>query len=129
MHLSSVSSATRNLCRLASVSALGAALLISAPSAMAHARHHHRHHHSRLHRAHRHRAHVAAGAPSYCANADADASWTNTQAMRDAVVCLINQQRGARHLPLLQASSLLNRSAQNWTNWMVATGNFTHGAD
>jgi uncharacterized protein YkwD len=45
------------------------------------------------------------------------------------VVCLINQQRAAHHLPPLQASPLLNRSAQGWTNAMVASDQFTHGVN
>ena len=32
-------------------------------------------------------------------------------------------------LPPLRESGLLDRSAQGWTNTMVATGTFTHGAD
>jgi uncharacterized protein YkwD len=106
------------------------ALLVTAPIATARATHH-RHRHNRLHRAHRRHPRPArqAGTPSYCPNADVPATAAPAQAMRDAVVCLVNQQRGGRHLPMLQGSGLLNRSAQNWTDWMVATGNFTHGAD
>jgi uncharacterized protein YkwD len=51
------------------------------------------------------------------------------QATKDAVVCLINQERTARRLPSLHESPLLDRSAQSWTDWMVAVGSFTHGAD
>jgi len=49
--------------------------------------------------------------------------------MRSAVLCLVNQRRGSRGLPLLHASARLDTSAQNWTNAMVATGNFTHGSN
>jgi uncharacterized protein YkwD len=45
------------------------------------------------------------------------------------VVCLINKERTARHLPALRENGLLDRSAQGWTDQMVATGDFTHGAD
>jgi uncharacterized protein YkwD len=45
------------------------------------------------------------------------------------VVCLINQERAQHHLPPLQASSDLNRSAQGWTNVMVSSGQFTHGTN
>ena len=45
------------------------------------------------------------------------------------MVCLVNQQRARRHLPLLQASSQLNRSAQGWTNVMVFSDQFTHGSN
>jgi len=49
--------------------------------------------------------------------------------MRAAVVCLINQQRAMHGLPALRVSAKLNDSAQNWNQWMVSTGNFTHGSD
>jgi uncharacterized protein YkwD len=49
--------------------------------------------------------------------------------MRAALLCLINQQRRSRGLPLLHESGRLDTSAQRWTNVMLATGNFTHGAN
>ena len=49
--------------------------------------------------------------------------------MRDAAVCLINQQRIKHHLPALHVHQDLNRSAQGWTNVMVDTSRFTHGRD
>jgi uncharacterized protein YkwD len=49
--------------------------------------------------------------------------------MRDAALCLVNQQRAAHQLPALHANSLLDRSAQGWTNAMVISGNFWHGND
>jgi uncharacterized protein YkwD len=64
-----------------------------------------------------------------CRNADTPASAASKQAMRAAVLCLINQQRTARHLPPLSDSPRLDRSAQLWTNRMVATSDFTHGSD
>lgn len=70
-------------------------------------------------------AHADAGCPG--AN---DAVWHASPAeLRSAVVCLINQQRAIHHLPPLHASPLLNRSAQNWTNVMVTTDQFTHGTN
>ncbi len=45
------------------------------------------------------------------------------------MVCLINQQRAAHHLPALTASPLLDRSAQGWTNAMVSSNQFTHGTN
>jgi uncharacterized protein YkwD len=62
-----------------------------------------------------------------CANADTPATAASTDAMRSAVVCLINQQRAGFGLPAVRESSLLNRSAQRWTNVMVATQSFWHG--
>jgi uncharacterized protein YkwD len=64
-----------------------------------------------------------------CANADTPAGAAGRQQMRDAVVCLINQQRTSRHLPALSASTRLDRSAQGWTNTMVTSGVFSHGTD
>ena len=62
-----------------------------------------------------------------CANASQPATAGSTRAMRAAVVCLINQQRVRHGLPALRVSPLLDRSAQAWTNVMVATGKFWHG--
>jgi uncharacterized protein YkwD len=76
------------------------------------------------------RAHIARhGVNLPCANADAAPSKTSKQALRAAVVCLINRQRAQHHLPGLHATSRLDRSAQGWTNTMVSTGQFTHGSD
>jgi uncharacterized protein YkwD len=74
-------------------------------------------------------AHPARRAQTRCANADASASAVPKPAMRDAVVCLINQQRAAHHLPALRAHRLLDNSAQRWTNAMVSSGQFTHGVN
>jgi uncharacterized protein YkwD len=73
----------------------------------------------------RHRARAAGG----CPNAGAVVGHAPMQALRTAVVCLINEQRTSRHLPPLRASRLLDRSAQRWTNTMVATDVFSHGTN
>lgn len=73
----------------------------------------------------RHRIHATRG----CTNANTPVGATSRRATKTAVVCLINKQRTARGLPALRESSLLDRSAQGWTNTMVATGAFTHGAN
>jgi uncharacterized protein YkwD len=44
-------------------------------------------------------------------------------------VCLINQQRTSRGLPPLTENSKLDSVSQNWTNWMVANDQFTHGTN
>ena len=62
-----------------------------------------------------------------CAGANARVGRASTQLLRAAVVCLINQERAAHHLPVLTASPLLNNSAQRWTNAMVSSDQFTHG--
>jgi uncharacterized protein YkwD len=101
-------------------------LLSAAAPAAAHGPHHRKHHHRR---------HVTTptvatvAAPGPCANANTPAAGAPAQEMRDAVVCLINQQRGKFRLPELTASSQLDRSAQGWTDQMVAQNVFTHGTD
>jgi uncharacterized protein YkwD len=65
--------------------------------------------------------------PARCANANRPATRASRDAMRAAVVCLINQRRTRRGLPALTVSPRLNSSAQAWTSVMVATGNFSHG--
>jgi uncharacterized protein YkwD len=74
---------------------------------------------------HRYRARAAAD----CADANASVANTSLAALRSAVVCLINRQRALHHLPALQASPLLTQSAQDWTDAMVSTDQFTHGAN
>jgi uncharacterized protein YkwD len=70
---------------------------------------------------------AAAGAT--CPGADTSAAAASVASMRTAVACLVNQQRAAHHLPALRSVPRLTRSAQGWTDAMVRTGQFTHGAD
>ena len=78
----------------------------------------------------RHPKHPARSSSSTtCAGADARVGHASPKLLRSAVVCLINRQRAAHHLPALGASPLLNRSAQGWTNVMVSSDQFTHGAN
>jgi uncharacterized protein YkwD len=70
-----------------------------------------------------------AHAAQSCAHAGTPAIGASPQAMRQAVLCLINQQRVTRHLPTLHEQTSLDRSAQSWTNQMVRHGQFSHGAD
>jgi uncharacterized protein YkwD len=49
--------------------------------------------------------------------------------VRSAVVCLIDQQRVEHGLPAVASNADLSRSAQDWTQTMVHSGEFTHGAD
>ncbi|MBV8219450.1 MAG: CAP domain-containing protein, partial [Solirubrobacterales bacterium] len=93
---------------------LSAAILAAVPAASASTRRHHRR---------------ARDAASGCANANASVGQAPVQALRASVVCLINQQRTSRHLPPLQASHLLDRSAQGWTNGMVSSDVFSHGTN
>lgn len=73
--------------------------------------------------------HRRARAASTCANENAPVGRVSVRALRMAVVCLINQQRTSRNLPALRASLLLDRSAQNWTNAMVSSDDFSHGTN
>jgi uncharacterized protein YkwD len=97
---------------------LGASTAVVFPSAASASRHH---------RHARHRARPASNA--HCAGANARVGHASAQLLRSAVVCLINQERAQHHLPPLSASPLLNRSAQGWTNAMVSSDQFTHGAN
>jgi uncharacterized protein YkwD len=79
---------------------------------------------------HKHpRRHRHAGADHACAGADAAVGHASSELLRSAVVCLINQERSLHHLPPLQASPLLDHSAQGWTNAMVSSDQFTHGTN
>lgn len=110
-------------------------------------RHHHRRHHPR-HHAHASRARatqtstssapagtsataqpVQAPASAPCTNTTTPAGAAPSSVLDAAVLCLINQERTSRGLPALRESSELDTSAQSWTNWMVANGQFTHGSD
>jgi uncharacterized protein YkwD len=78
---------------------------------------------------HRHVIRRAHSTGPDCVNADTPAAAASTRAMRQAVVCLINEQRAAHGLPPLHANARLNRAAQGWTDNMIAVGQFTHGVD
>jgi uncharacterized protein YkwD len=90
-----------------------------------HHRHHRRHHRHHVKGVHRSRAIV----PQQCANVDTPATSASLDEMRAAVVCLINQQRNAHGLPSLRVSDRLNRSAQDWNQTMITSGDFTHGTN
>jgi uncharacterized protein YkwD len=64
-----------------------------------------------------------------CAHAHASIHTATRSQLRRAVVCLVNRERFARHLPGLADNGRLDRSAQGWTNEMVSHRDFTHGAD
>ncbi len=64
-----------------------------------------------------------------CAGSNTPSSVASRAALKAAVVCLINSQRAAHGLPALLEDSRLDRSAQIWTDTMVATRQFDHGAD
>lgn len=71
------------------------------------------------------KAHIGA----QCANANLRVTSADRSHAEAAVVCLINQQRTAHRLPALKANAKLDRSAQVWTNTMVAHNTFGHGTD
>lgn len=128
----SASKRVRRWARLATVGAtavtLAAAVTPSAGAAAKAHRHGRRHHHHVRHNR-RQTAAVLAHVSSACPFADSLATSASLAEMRVAVVCLINQQRDSRGLPSLRASTELNRSAQSWNQWMVSSGNFTHGSN
>ena len=64
-----------------------------------------------------------------CPDANSHAGSTPRRALREAVLCLVNDERSAYGLPPLRASDELNRSAQGWSDEMVARGAFGHGSD
>src|SRR5579884_1633437 len=116
--------------------ALGLSMIVAFPaaaSARRHVRHtrhraHTRHRPHARHQAHtRHRARFTSG--TACPGADARVGHAPRALLQSAVVCLVNQERYAHHLPPLHASAQLNRSAQGWTNAMVSSDQFTHGAN
>ena len=76
-----------------------------------------------------HRAAQQARAASGCVGANAPVRAAPPAVLRTAVVCLINQERARHHLPALHVSPLLGRSAQHWTDVMVRSDKFTHGAN
>jgi uncharacterized protein YkwD len=64
-----------------------------------------------------------------CRHANTPIAGASRSALQKSVVCLINRQRSARHLPRLRENGRLNRSAQGWTNSMVRFDDFSHGSD
>src|SRR5205823_9943783 len=72
---------------------------------------------------------ASARAHEACRNATTPAIAATRSQTRAAVVCLINQQRTQRHLPALHPRRSLDRAAQRWTDAMVASRRFTHGAN
>jgi uncharacterized protein YkwD len=77
----------------------------------------------------RHRRRHRGRAAGVCLSANTHAVSASVSVMRAAVLCLVNQQRTAHGLPPLRASAPLNHSAQAWSDEMVASGRFIHGAD
>ena len=73
----------------------------------------------------RHRHHHRGQVAGACLNDNRSAASAATQAMRDAVLCLVNRERAAHGLPSLRASAQLTRSAQGWSDEMVASGTFS----
>lgn len=71
------------------------------------------------------RGHVAGA----CADANAEAASTPRQVIQEALLCLVNRQRADHGLPPLRMSGRLNRSAQGWSDAMVARHVFSHGSN
>jgi uncharacterized protein YkwD len=62
-------------------------------------------------------------------NADTPATRASTQAMRNAIVCLVNRERVSRKLHPLNVAKRLDNASQGWTNWMVANSTLAHVAN
>lgn len=75
------------------------------------------------------RSRVRARRVRSCTRANTRPGAAPVRELRAAVVCLINTQRASHHLRALRASRRLDRSAQAWTNEMVASREFSHGSD
>jgi uncharacterized protein YkwD len=116
----------------AALSAASVAGPLAAPAAAAARKAAHRSRHAARHHGHRAGAHAAPGSaasPASCPNAGTLATSASDAQLRGALLCLINRERTNRGLPPLRESWRLDRSAQSWTNAMVMSGSFTHGAD
>jgi uncharacterized protein YkwD len=64
-----------------------------------------------------------------CPHTGVRAGARNLAAVRHAVLCLVNRERSSRGLPALREDRRLDRSAQGWTDTMVRSGQFSHGAN
>jgi len=71
---------------------------------------------------------LADDGPPVCPDAHVEITQAQPDQMRAAVLCLINEQRTEHGLPRLAPSTKLDRSAQGWTDSMVDSDEFTHGA-
>jgi uncharacterized protein YkwD len=114
---------TRNRRRLTLAALLAAGIAAVAPGPAAAASHHHGRHHAKS------VVKPVAQSAAACANTDATVGSISVADERTAVDCLINQQRTSRGLPVLGEQAQLERSAQNWNDWMVNNNQFTHGSD
>jgi uncharacterized protein YkwD len=63
---------------------------------------------------------------STCSGADLAPSSSNTQALRDATLCLLNSERTSRGLKPLMASPYLGKAAQKYSQSMVRQRFFDH---
>src|SRR5215208_6942813 len=77
-------------------------------------------------------AHIALGSPDArtaqqsCENADLAPTGGNEGAIRSAILCLHNQIRAGRGLPLLRENARLRRAAVAHSSDMVSRGFFEH---
>ncbi len=72
---------------------------------------------------------TALGRAPRCAAARTPVARAARATLQRSVVCLVDGERRRRGLPALTANARLNRSAQGWTDTMVAEGIFSHGTD
>ena len=75
------------------------------------------------------KAHIALGAQAAqitCENTDVDPTGANEAVVRAAILCLHNQIRAERNLPLLRENARLRRAAVGHSADMVSRGFFEH---
>jgi uncharacterized protein YkwD len=69
---------------------------------------------------------ASAAAPSTCAGADQLPAVATVAETRDAIACLIDQARAARHLPALHVDTRLQRAAQRFARDLKPSKALTH---
>jgi uncharacterized protein YkwD len=69
---------------------------------------------------------TAVAAQADCGPVSASPAAGNLGAMSAAVLCLLNNERGARGLPLLRSNGQLQRAAKGMATSMVSQGFFAH---
>jgi len=68
----------------------------------------------------------AASAATSCENADVTPTSANVVEVRDAMLCLLNEERAGRGMSKLSSNAPLGKAAQNFSRRMVTQGFFDH---
>jgi uncharacterized protein YkwD len=121
---------SRRLRASAIVAIAGAALMAGYPGAAAGFPRHASRLHATMSARHagaRHRKGPLGSVASTCNAANTPVDSTTAQAIRAAVVCLLNNERTSLGLRPLRENRRLDRAAQSWSATMVSTQQFSHG--